>query len=323
MTVARMVATRLLLLVPLLAVVTLAMFALAVHSPFDPVLARLGDAVFTMSGAELQALRDAEGEPSAVQEWAAWWAQALRGDLGTSLSYRQDVATVIAERLPWTLLLMGAGLVLAVVLGVVLGLVAAVRAGGMVDRVVTGAAYLLQASPVFWVALLAVWLFAVVLGVLPAGGLAEPGSREVAVGDLLRHLLLPAVVLAVSQLPWFVLVVRDAVREELAGPHVRGAWARGVSTPRVVLAHALRSALLPLATVVGVRLPELVTGAVLVETVFSWPGIAAATVTAATAVDFGLLAALTALTTVVVVVGNLAADVAYALLDPRVQVGGG
>lgn len=316
----RLVLTRLAALVPLLAVVTLVVFALAASSPFDPVMARLGDRVFTMSGAELERLRSAHDEPSVLAQWAGWWSDALRGDLGTSLSFRQDVLTVVAERLPWTLLLMGLALVLAVLGGVALGVLAAVRAGGVLDRLVSGTAYLLQASPVFWVALLAVWLFAVVLGVLPAGGLTDPGADRVTAGSLLRHLALPVAVLALSQLPWFVLLVRDSVREQLRSDHVKGAWARGVGPWRVVTAHALRSGLLPVATILGVRLPELVTGAVLVETVFSWPGIAAATVTAATEVDFGLLAALTALTTVVVVVGNLLADVAYRLLDPRVQV---
>lgn len=319
MSLVRLVAGRVALLVPLLALVTLVMFALAAQSPFDPVLARLGDRVFTMSGAELEALRAAHAEPTVLGEWAAWWSQTLRGDLGTSLSYRQGVGTVIAERLPWTLLLMGVGLLLAVAAGVLLGVLAAVRTGGWLDRAVSATAYVLQAAPVFWVAVLAVWVFAVVLGALPAGGVAPPGVAEPTGAEVARHLVLPAVVLALSQLPWFVLVVRDATREQLAGDAVRGAWARGLGTPTVVLGHALRSALLPLVTVLGVRLPELVTGAVLVETVFSWPGIAAATVTAATEVDFGLLAALTAVTTVVVVLGNLGADVAYRLLDPRVR----
>lgn len=314
----RLVGARLALLLPLLALVTLVVFALAANSPFDPLLARLGSRAFSMSGSELEALRMAQGEPSVLAQWATWWGDALRGDLGVSLSLRQEVTQVIAERLPWTLLLMAVALVLAVGTGLVLGTLAAVRSGGWLDRVVTGTAYVVQASPVFWVALLGMWLFAIVLGWVPAGGLTDPGSDVVTLGALVRHLALPAVVLGLSQAPWFVLVVRDTVREELAAPYVLGAWGRGVSTPRVVVRHALRSGLLPMVTVLGVRVPELVTGAVLVETIFSWPGIASATVTAATSVDFGLLAALTVVTTVVVVLGNLTADVAYRLLDPRV-----
>lgn len=314
----RLVGARLALLVPLLALVTLVVFALAANSPFDPLLARLGTRAFSMSGSELEALRMTQGEPSVLGQWAGWWGDALRGDLGVSLTLRQEVTQVIAERLPWTLLLMGLALVLAVALGLVLGTLAAVRGGGWLDRAVTGTSYVVQASPVFWVALLGMWLFAVVLGWVPAGGLTDPGTDVVTAGSLARHLALPTLVLGLSQAPWFVLVVRDTVREELAASYVLGAWGRGVSTPRVVIRHALRSGLLPMVTVLGVRLPELVTGAVLVETIFSWPGIAAATVTAATSVDFGLLAALTVVTTVVVVLGNLAADVAYRLLDPRV-----
>ncbi len=315
-----LVLRRVLFGVPLLLGVTLVMFLLASWAPVDPVLQRLGSRAFSMDAATLEAMRAAQGEQSVWQQWATWWGRALQGDLGVSLGLRQDVSTVIAERLPWTVLLVGVSLAPTVLVGLGLGAWAAYRVGGWTDRVVTATSYGLQASPVFWVALLMMWLFAVWLGWFPAGGLTEPGSDTVSIGGLARHLVLPATVLTLTQLPWFVLVVRDSVRDELTTPHVLGAQSRGLSEPRVLVAHALRSALLPVCTVLGVRLPELVTGAVLVETVFAWPGVAAALVEAALAVDFALLAGLTVLTTVVVVLGNLLADVSYRLLDPRVIV---
>ncbi|WP_269087384.1 ABC transporter permease [Serinicoccus sp. CUA-874] len=150
------------------------------------------------------------------------------------------------------------------------------------------------------------------------GGATSPQASGVEPGDVLRHAVLPVLVLALAHLPWFVLVVRDASRDALAGAPVRAAWARGIPRGRLLRSHAVRPALLPLVTVLGVRVPELITGAVLVETVFSWPGIASATVDAALRLDFALLAALTVLTTVLVVLGNLAADLAYRWVDPRV-----
>ncbi len=132
--------------------------------------------------------------------------------------------------------------------------------------------------------------------------------------------MLPAGVLAVSQLPWFTLYVRQGVGDALAEDPVRGARARGLSERTVLLGHALRSGLLPVLTLIGSRVPELITGALLVESVFSWPGIAAATVEAATAVDFPLLAALTTLATAAVLAGNLLADLLYGLFDPRVKL---
>lgn len=314
----RLVLGRLALLPALVAGVTLVMFVLAQAAPFDPVLATLGERALTMDGPTLEALRASRADTSAVQQWATWWGRALTGDLGSSTSQRLPVATVIGERLPWTLGLMVAALTLAVALGTVLGAWAGTRPGTVVDRLVGGGLLALQAAPPFWLGLVAVWVFAVWLGWLPTGGGTSLSAGGTAPSDVLRHAVLPVAVLALSQVSWFGLVVRDATRDALAGPAVRGAWARGIPVPALLRDHAVRPALLPLVTVVGVRVPELVTGAVLVETVFSWPGIASATVESALRLDFALLAALTVLTTVLVVLGNLAADLVYRVVDPRV-----
>jgi peptide/nickel transport system permease protein len=209
----------------------------------------------------------------------------------------------------------------ALLLGVVLGTAAAWRQGGWLDRAVTGASYVLEAAPVFWLGLGALYVFAVTLQWLPGGGLADPGAG-LSAGQLIRHLILPATVLAVSQSPWFVLFVRQTLLETLTEDYVLGARSRGLPERRVVVGHALRTALLPFLTLLGARVPELITGALLVETVFSWPGIAKATVDAALNVDFSLLAALTLLATAAVLTGNLLADVLYALADPRVALDG-
>lgn len=314
----RLVLGRLLLLPLLVAVVTLVMFALAQRTPFDPVLAALGERALTMDGPTLEAMRARVSEVGAVQQWAAWWGNALQGDLGVSSSQRLPVATVIGQRLPWTLGLMSVALVLAVLGGVVLGGLAGTRPVSWADRLVGGGLLGVQSAPPFWLGLVAVWVFAVWLGWLPTGGATSPETDVVEAADVLRHAVLPVLVLALSQLPWFGLVVRDATRDALAGLPVRAAWARGIPRARLLRHHAVRPALLPLVTVLGVRVPELITGAVLVETVFSWPGVASATVDSALRLDFPLLAALTVLTTVIVVLGNLAADVAYRVIDPRV-----
>jgi peptide/nickel transport system permease protein len=188
-------------------------------------------------------------------------------------------------------------------------------------RVITASSYALEAAPVFWLGLGALYVFAVALRWLPGGGLADP-CAALSVGQLVRHLILPAAVLAVSQAPWFVLFVRQTLLEALTEDYVLGARSRGLPERTVVLGHALRTALLPFLTLLGARVPELITGALLVETVFSWPGIAKATVDAALNVDFSLLAALTLLATTAVLAGNLLADVLYALADPRVGLDG-
>ncbi|RKN05846.1 ABC transporter permease [Streptomyces radicis] len=318
---ARLVGRRLLAAVPVLALVTLGMFAVAAASPFDPVRRYIGDGGAGTSQETLDALRrNLSADGTFVEQWWTWLRSAAAGDLGQSLALRQPVGQVIGERVGWSLLLCSVAFVVAVLLGTSLGVLAARRAGGAFDRVVTALSYTLQAAPPFWLALLAIWLFALRLDVLPAGGLTgSGGGSAVDAGSLVRHLTLPAAVLAVSQLPWFVLYTRQGVLDALGEDPVRGARARGLSERTVLIGHALRSGLLPVLTLIGTRVPELITGALLVETVFSWPGIASATVRAATATDFPLLAALTVLSALAVLAGNLIADLLYGLADPRVD----
>ncbi|MFD7434038.1 ABC transporter permease [Streptomyces sp. NPDC059861] len=318
---ARLAGRRTLFAVPVLLVVTFGVFAIAAASPFDPVKAYAGTAALGADQVTLDRLRDNLGvDRSFPARWWEWLTSALTGDLGHSSVLRQPVAQVIGERLVWSSLLCAVAFVVAVLAGTVLGVLAARRPGSMLDRAVTSLAYTLEAAPVFWIALLAVWLFALQLDVLPAGGLTDTASERVTPGQVASHLVLPAGVLAVSQLPWFALYVRQGVGDALAEDPVRGARARGLGERTVLLGHALRSGLLPVLTLIGSRVPELITGALLVESVFSWPGIAAATVEAATAVDFPLLAALTTLATAAVLVGNLVADLLYGLFDPRVKL---
>lgn len=308
---------------PVLLAVTFGVFALAALSPFDPVKAYAGTAGLTASQAELDQLRINLGaEQPLVTRWWDWLTSALTGDLGTSAVMRQPVTDVIAERLGWSALLAACAFTVAVVAGTALGVLAARRPGGPLDRGVSALAYTLEAAPAFWLALLAIWFFSVRLGALPSGGLTDAGSDTVTAAQVTSHLVLPALVLGVSQLPWFYLYVRQGVADALGEDPVRGARARGLAERRVLLGHALRSGMLPMLTLIGSRVPELITGALLVETVFSWPGIAAATVQAATAVDFPLLAALTVLATAAVLAGNLLSDLLYGLADPRVGFDG-
>ncbi|MGW0863344.1 MULTISPECIES: ABC transporter permease [Streptomyces] len=318
---ARLAGRRALFAVPVLLVVTFGVFAIAAASPFDPVKAYAGTAALGADQQTLDRLRENLGadQPFAARWWQ-WLTSALTGDLGDSSVLRQPVAQVIGERLVWSSLLCAVAFAAAVLVGTVLGVLAARRPGSLIDRTVTSLAYTLEAAPVFWIALLAVWLFALQWDVLPAGGLTDTASEQVTAGQVASHVILPAGVLAVSQLPWFTLYVRQGVGDALAEDPVRGARARGLSERTVLLGHALRSGVLPVLTLIGSRVPELITGALLVESVFSWPGIAAATVEAATAVDFPLLAALTTLATAAVLAGNLLADLLYGLFDPRVKL---
>lgn len=307
---------------PVLLMVSFAVFALGKASPFDPVAAFFGVRILRASPEQIAQIRANWGvDDPLVTQWLRWLGNLLTGDLGDSRLFQEPVSAVIGSRIGWTVLLVTVGLLLALLLAVVVGTMAAWRQGGWFDRAVTSCSYALEAAPVFWVALGALSLFAVQLQWLPAGGLTDP-TAALSVGQVAEHLVLPAAVLAVSQAPWFALYVRQTLSQALTEDFVVGARARGLSEPTIVLKHALRTALLPFVTLIGARVPELITGALLVETVFSWPGVAAATVDAALSVDFSLLAAMTLLATVAVLLGNLFADVLYALVDPRVRADG-
>lgn len=318
----RMAMRRVAMAVPVLFLTSVLVFGLAAASPFDPLAGYLGDRYLTSGAAEQEQLRATLGlDDPWYEQYVRWLGSLLSGDLGTSRVYGQPVAQVLAERLPWTTLLAGTALVLAVLSALTLGVWTAWRQGGLADRLVTGLAHALEGVPPFVVALGAIGIFALGLSWLPVAGLTDAGA-SVTFGQVARHIVLPAGVLAIAQLPWLLLHVRQSLLGVLGEDYVTGARARGLPARVVMLRHVLPTALFPFVTLIGTRLPELVTGAILVESVFSWPGVAEAVVRSAVQVDFPMLAALTLLCTAVVVLGSLIADVAYAVLDPRVATDG-
>ncbi|MFD5868579.1 ABC transporter permease [Corynebacterium sp. NPDC060344] len=299
--------------------VSFVMFGLAALSPFDPLASYLGTTYAELSAAERADVAAAIGaDVSWWRQWLDWFADVLTGDLGFSRSYGRPVADVLSERLPWTILLSATGMTIAVALAVALGSWAGRRPGGAVDRAIVALGVFIGATPSFIYALGVVMIFAVTLGAIPAGG-ASPIGEDPSLATVGPYLIAPALVLAVTQLPWPLLAVRQATVEAIGSDAVENARARGVAPGVVLRRHIAPMSLMPLVTLVGGRLSELVVGAVIVEAVFSWPGLAQATVESAKTVDFPLLAATTVLTTILVMGGSLVADVAYKLLDPRVR----
>ncbi|TDC27089.1 ABC transporter permease [Kribbella albertanoniae] len=303
-------------------VVSLATFALAAASPFDPLEAYLGGSGDGFTEAERGALRETLG---LNQHWfAAWWhwlTGLFTGDLGYSRTFHEPVAQVLADRLGWTALLGLSASVVAIVLSAALGATAGLKAGGLADRLISGFAVILYAVPPFIVALGSVLLFAVTLRWVPAAGVTDSGDAITAASTL-RHLFLPALVLGISQVPPLALGLREAITRAADGDAVRGAQARGLPRRIVQSRHILPMAAAPFFALIGGRLPELLVGATVVETVFAWPGLGDAVVNSARALDFPLLAVVVVLTVVVVVVGNLAADVAAVAADPRIEADG-
>ncbi|GIE81729.1 ABC transporter permease [Actinoplanes philippinensis] len=319
----RLIRRRLAVAVPVLFATSVGMFVLGAASPNDPAAQYAGAAAFTASPENLAQIRANWGvdDPLPVQ-YLRWLGNLAQGDLGWSTSRHQAVAEVIGARAGWTLLLIGVTLLVVLAGSLLVGTIAAYRRGGLFDRGVRAAAYAVESMPVFWLALAAIAVFALGLGWFPAGGLTDVRATGTGVGDVAHHLVLPVAVLAISQAPWFLLFVRDSVADSLRDDHVLAARARGLPGRTVLFGHALRTALLPYLTLIGTHLPELVGGSVLVETVFSLPGLGAVSVQAALGSDFPLLAAITLITTAVVLAANLVTDLAYSAADPRVRVDG-
>lgn len=315
----RMVGTRLLLIAVTTVVVSFIMFGLAALSPFDPLAHHLGANYGNYTAEERASIASSLGlDAPWYQQWASWWGHVFTGDLGWSRVYSKPVVEVIGERLPWTMLLSGAGLLLMLAIAALLGLSAARRPGGVVDRAITALGVFVAATPSYIYALGSVLFFGVFWHLIPVGG-AAPVGMSPSLGTVGPYLIAPAVVLAISQLSWPLLTMQRATAEAVESPAVANARLRGLSEHTILVRHVLPMSLMPLITLIGARLGEMVVGAVIVETVFSWPGLAQATVESAVAVDFHLLAFTTVATTVVVMLGSLLSDLSYVLIDPRVS----
>ncbi|QCB92741.1 ABC transporter permease [Cellulomonas shaoxiangyii] len=312
----RLVRRRLLWAVPLVVVVSLAVFALAAASPTDAAAAFLGARDEFTGGAARAGVEELVAGTHWLDAWWRWASGALTGDLGVSTSSRAPVADVVAARLPWTLLLMVLGLGVGAVAAVPLALLAARRPRGVVARVLTSGLWALSAVPAFVVAMGLVAVLALGLGWLPTGGLTDAGAA-VTPGQVGRHLVLPVLSVALSQLPWITLHLSRAMSVQLRSPATDAARLRGVPEGRVLTRHVLPPAAVPTLAVAGARLPEVVAGSVLVEEIFSWPGLGQSLVAAALAQDFALLAASTVLLTAVAVLGGLLADLCLVRIDPR------
>ncbi|MBM3626961.1 MAG: ABC transporter permease [Alphaproteobacteria bacterium] len=304
------------------AVAVLAAMSLLVHvllalMPGDPVdLMAAGDP--RMTAADLQRLRELHGvDRPMLERYLAWAGTALQGDFGWSRAFRRPVLEVIAPRLWNTVLLMGSALALALAIGLPLGIWAAAREGSMVDRVVNLACFAGAATPTFWLALLLMMLFAVQLGWLPAGGL--PPARSGLAGSL-RHMALPVATLALAEAGIYARHLRAAMVEALAEDHVRTARAKGASRLRVLLVHALRNAMIPVATVAALGFGGLFSGALVTETMFAWPGMGKLIYDSILGSDFNVALVALLFATLLTLLGSLLADIACAALDPRISL---
>jgi peptide/nickel transport system permease protein len=318
----KLVARRLAILpVILLAVATLT-FALTEISPFDPVRAYVG-AETHISPERRAEIAHAYGLDQPIYErFGRWIGHIVQGDLGNSIvASGQPVAGEIASRASATIALVGGALAIVLVGGLVFGVLAAAFRGSAFDWVIRTLCYFNTAAPSFWIGLLALYLFSIELGWLPAGGTSDPRAVDAGGADL-AHLVLPMMVLALTQYAWFTLFVRNTLLEVLREDHVQFARAQGIGEVAVLLRHALPNALIPFVTLLGTHLSELIGGTILIESIFGWPGLGMLALDAARSEDIPMIVAITLAASVLVVLGNLLADVLYRVIDPRVREAG-
>ncbi len=302
-----------------LLVVSMLAFGLLHLAPGDPAALLYGP---DLSAEELRAVRRAWGleDPLPVQ-YVRWLGRFIQLDFGRSFSDGRPAREVIFERLPATLYLTVSALAIALVLGVSIGIVSALRPLSWLDYLVTTVSTVLYSAPNFWLGLLLVLVFSVWLGWLPSAGM-QSVRGPTSVGDLLAHLVLPAFVLSLREMASLIRYTRAGMLEVLGQDYIRLARAKGLPEYRVVLDHAFRNAALPVITLVGLFIPRLVGGSVVVETLFSWPGMGRLVVEAAFARNYPVLMGEIVLVGAVVILGSLLADLAYGVADPRIRYGG-
>jgi peptide/nickel transport system permease protein len=335
----RYILRRLLFVVPTLLGITLLSFVLSHAVPADPVAANLGDQAAS-DPSIVAAFRHRWGlDRPLYEQYGIYLWHVVHGDLGISITTRQPVALDLRQRLPATIELAVAAMLISLVVGVPLGLLAAARRESAFDRATRVVSLAGVSMPIFWLGLVAILIFYTRLGWAPAPGrlsadLQPPpfvtgflvldallaGRPAVAV-DALRHLALPAVVLSSYSLGVITRMTRGSMLETLGDDYVRTARAKGLPERAVILRHAARNALIPVVTVIGLSFGGLLSGAVITETVFAWPGLGLYAFSSATSLDFPAIMGVGLVVATVYLVVNLLVDVAYALLDPRIRVG--
>jgi peptide/nickel transport system permease protein len=317
----RYVIRRILVSVPLIwALATLTFFFVRM-APGDP-LAMYYNPEIDPSVMETVRARLGLDQPIHVQ-YVRWLASLARGELGVSFAHHRPVADILRETIPNTLILTVWALLLDLVVGVVIGVVSAIRQYSWVDHTITVGALFIYSMPGFWLGLMLIILFSLKLGLLPASQMESVDAEYMPFlakwMDRTRHLIMPVFVLGIASAASVARYMRGSLLEVIRQDYIRTARAKGLPERRVIFKHALVNALIPIITLLGLYVPFLLSGAVVTETIFAWPGMGRLTIGAIFARDYPIVMAANLLAGVMVVGGNLLADVLYGIVDPRIR----
>ena len=315
---------RILIAFPVLLGLTIVSFVALSLAPGDPLTARLDPTLLAQMQRNPALLEERRHELGLDQpvpvRYVVWLAGAIQGDLGYSIQSHRPIAEEIVKRIPPTLALMAAAISIAVLVGIPLGILAALRPYSRVDYGMTTITLLLSSVPTFVLGLGAIYIFAVWLDLVPSGGMQTLGTPN-SIGDFASHLVLPASVLGLASAAQLLRYTRASMLEALNGEYVVAARAKGLTSSTVVIRHAFRNSLIPIITVVGLLLPELVAGAVITEQIFAWPGMGQLAVRAASDRDPALMMGVVLVIGSAVLAVNILVDIVYVRADPRIRLG--
>ena len=308
---------RALTFIPLIIIITLLVFTLTHIAPGDPMSYMFGQAQMGEMEAELRRIYTEKWglDKPIWEQYLIWLWNTIRGDLGYSFHIGRPVAELVFERIPKTVELAVASLVLGWALSIPLGVISAVRKDSILDRLVTSFSVAANSMPTFWIGIVMIIIFALYLGWFPTSG----AGLDMGIVEHLRSLVLPTIVLGLSRLGMLTRLTRNSVLEVLNEDYVLTARAKGLKEHVVVYKHALRNALLPVVTILGLELAFVLSGAVLVETVFAWPGMGQFFVISAHRRDYPTLMGINFMACLTILIAMLVTDVSYALLDPRIR----
>ena len=314
----RYILKRLIISVPILLVITILIFGLLQITPGDPLDAYVPPDQ-TISQEQREAIRHELGldQPAPVR-YFYWLVNTAQGNLGYRSKNFEPVSQAIATHIGPTLLLMGTALTIGITLGILFGVVSALKQYSWLDMFLTLTAFLGISMPAFLAGLIGLYVFALQLKWFPAGGFATPG-QPVTAGDVIYHLILPGCILSIFYIASIMRYTRSAMLEVLTQDYMRTAHSKGLASRVIVSRHALRNALMPVVTIIGVNVANLLGGAVFLETIFSWPGMGQLFLDGVESRDYPLIMGLTLILATTILLANLLTDVAYGVIDPRIR----
>lgn len=314
------IARRLVVAIPVLFVITVVDFGFIALAPGDPLQAMLPQGDTSALGISSDIYEESGLNDSIPVRYLRWVTEVVQGNFGDSFRTGQPALDSITRAIPNTMKLALAAGVIGVVIGIPLGVISALRQGTWLDEALTFYCYFVASIPGFFLALIAVFIGAVRFHLFPAGGERSIGVPS-NIWDQLHHLLLPAIVLGLLQTPGYIRHLRGAMLETISEDYVRTARAKGLEERAVMLRHVLRNAIMPVITIMGLQIPSLVGGSVLIEQVFAWPGLGTLSIQSALFRDYPVFMGTALLYAVAVLASSLITDIAYAIVNPRVRYG--